>query len=86
MTIRPGDIVRVKDPDQFLAAFGKKIRDRDAEVLWVGPTSLGMHNGRACVLFKKRNGRGQEFQEIMRIDALSIQGNAATEQENNDNN
>lgn len=71
--LKPGDIVRVKNPGDYLVAFGNKIRDRDAEVVWVGPTAGDMNRGRVCVRFKKRNGRGQEFVEVMRIEALSIQ-------------
>ena len=71
-TFKPGDIVRVKDPNQFLAAFGKKIRDRDAEVVWVGPTVLDMFKGQMEVKFQKRNGRGVEFSEIMRIDRFKL--------------
>lgn len=71
--LKPGDIVRVKNPDDYVVAFGNKIRDRDAEVVWVGPTAGDMNRGRACVRFKKRNGRGLEFIEVMRIDAFSVQ-------------
>lgn len=71
--IRPGDVVRVKDPSRFLVSFAQKIRDRDAEVLWVGPTAGGMNIGRACIQFQKRNGRGKEFSEVMQVEELEVQ-------------
>lgn len=63
--IKVGDVVRVKEPDEFLAAFAAKIKDRDAQVLWVGPDKHGQFKGKCGLLFKKRNGRGKEFKEIM---------------------
>lgn len=75
-SLKPGDVVRVKDVSGFLVALANKIRDRDAEVIWVGPTAVDMFKGYACVKFKKRNGRGQEFQEVMRISDLVLQGDS----------
>ena len=61
----PGDVVRVIDPAGFFSAFAKKIADRDAVVVWVGPDSIGQFKHQMKVRFLKRNGRGQEFAEIM---------------------
>lgn len=66
-----GQVVRVKDPSGFFAAFGKKIADRDAVVLenimdyMFGQVSGRCFQGRVRVEFQKRNGRGQEFKETM---------------------
>lgn len=70
--MKPGDIVRVKDKESWLAAFAKRIKDRDAIVNWVGPTADGMNHGYASVTFQKRNGRGKEFRQRMRIDDLVL--------------
>lgn len=72
-SVRPltaGDIVRLKNPDNYIVSFAKKAADRDAEVLWVGPTALNMFHGQACVKFLKRNGRGKEFQEVLYVRDL----------------
>lgn len=70
--MKPGDIVRVKDEESFLAAFARKIKDRDAIVNWVGPTANGMNQGYASITFQKRNGRGKEFSQRMRISDLIV--------------
>lgn len=72
-TIAVGDIVRVQEPDTFLSAFAKKIRDRDAEVLWVGPDRYGQFKDQCGLLFMKRNGRGKEFRQIMQMRYLTKQ-------------
>lgn len=64
-----GDVVRVKDPDQYISSFGKKIKDRDAIVLSVF-TPAGSAIQRCRVEFQKRNGRGKEFIEIFRCHDL----------------
>ena len=64
-----GDTVRVRNPDNFLSLVVRKLTDRDAIVLWVGPHNGGFHN-RAKVRFAKRNGRGKEFELILRVDDL----------------
>jgi hypothetical protein len=58
-----GDVVRVRDPKGFLAAFSKKIADRDATVLELFVSDWG---ARARVRFHKRGQRGSEFEEVMR--------------------
>lgn len=68
--LAPGDIVRVKDPEGFISSFAKKVKDRDAQVLWVGPTPDGGFRNRAKVRFLKRNGRGKEFEEVLMISSL----------------
>lgn len=70
--LKDGDVVRVRDPNDYLAAFAKKVTDRDAVVEWVGPDAHGQFKGRAKVKFLKRNGRGKEFTEILRADDLII--------------
>ncbi len=70
MQIVEGDIVRVKDPNHYIRSFAAKIKDRDALVLWVGPTPNGMFKRRVKVRFLKRNGRGKEFEELMHLDDL----------------
>lgn len=70
--LQVGDIVRVKNPDDFISTFARKITDRDAVVIWVGPDSLGMNKGIAGVIFQKRNGRGKEFRERMSIRELQV--------------
>lgn len=72
-TLKPGDIVRVADPSRYIVSFAKKIENRDARVLWVGPTPSGMYRGYAGVMFLKRNGRGKEFKENIRIADLVLQ-------------
>lgn len=67
-----GDVVRVKSPERYIVSFAKRIRDRDALVVWVGPNSHGMFLGRAKVRFLKRNGRGKEFEEILRTEDLVV--------------
>ena len=68
--IKKGDIVRVRDPNQFISQFAKKVTDRDAVVEWVGPDAHGQFDGRAKVRFLKRNGRGKEFTEVMSMRYL----------------
>lgn len=75
-TVRPlveGDIVRLKDPSRYLVSFAKMAADRDAVVLWVGPRAHGMFSDKAKVRFLKRNGRGKEFEEVLRKDDLVLQ-------------
>ena len=64
--LKAGDIVRVKTPEDFISEFAKKIADRDAVVIWAGPLSHGQFKHDVEVRFLKRNGRGKEFQQIMR--------------------
>lgn len=64
-----GDVVRVANPDQYIVSFGKKVADRDAIVLdnfndWLTDNTKGF-KGRVHIEFKKRNGRGKEFREVM---------------------
>lgn len=68
-SFQPGDTVRVRNPGNFLYSVAKKIKDRDAIVLWVGPYNGGFHH-RAKVRFIKRNGRSKEFELILRVDDL----------------
>ena len=68
---KPGDVVRVKEPSRYIAAFGSKVKDRDAVVLrkWSG------HGGdinQYRVEFQKRNGRGKKFEEWMRFGELVL--------------
>lgn len=70
--LKPGDIVRLRDPERFIVSFATKARDRDAEVLWVGPTPNGMFKGRTKVRFLKRNGRGKEFEEVLATSELVL--------------
>lgn len=63
--LEPGMVVRVADPESFQAEFSKKIANRDAVVIWVGPDKFGQFNHRVKVRFQKRNGRGKEFDEII---------------------
>lgn len=63
--LKAGDIVRVKNPDYYTVDFAKRIIDRDAVVLWVGPIRNGMFANKARVRFLKRNGRGKEFEEVL---------------------
>lgn len=68
MTIKAGDVVRIKDPSRYIVEFAKKIRDRDAIVLWVGPTDKGMFQNRTKVEFQQRNGRGKKFTGVIRTE------------------
>jgi hypothetical protein len=77
--LKPGDIVRVKDPKDFISDFAKQIANRDAIVNWVGPDQYGQFRGFASVTFQKRNGRGKEFTERMRISDLELAAAASTE-------
>ena len=63
-------MVRVLDPTKYISSFSKRVAGRDAVVLWAGPTKLNMFHGQACVKFMKRNGRGKEFQELLRLKDL----------------
>ncbi len=71
--IHVGDTVRVKDPEIFLAEFGKKIRDRDAVVQSVF-TPMGRFNSEPMVKveFQKRNGRGKVFTDVMRLSNFVV--------------
>ncbi len=74
--VRPlveGDIVRLKDPSRYIVSFAKMAADRDAVVLWVGPRAHGMFHDSAKVRFLARNGRGKEFEKILRKDDLVLQ-------------
>lgn len=66
---KAGDTVRVRDPAKFISTFAKRIINRDAVVLWVGPVN-GLLHGRAKVRFIKRNGSGKEFEEILWLEDL----------------
>lgn len=65
---KPGDIVRVIDPDQFLQPLCAKLTNREGVVEWVGPDAHGQFEGQMWVRFLKRNGRGKEFRERMYCD------------------
>ena len=67
--LKPGDIVRVKDASRFITEFAKKIANRDATVIYVG-SAHGALSVRARVRFHKRNGRGKEFEEVLRVSEL----------------
>ena len=74
--VRPlveGDVVRLKDPSRYLVSFAKMAADRDAVVLWVGPRAHDMFRDHAKVRFLKRNGRGKEFEEVLRKEDLVLQ-------------
>ncbi len=71
-TLQPGDVVRVRNPEHFVVEFARKVKDRDASVVWVGPTPTGMFKGQARVRFLKRNGRGKEFEEVMALRDLEL--------------
>ena len=78
-SVRPlaeGDVVRLKDTSRYIVSFATKAADRHAVVLWVGPRANGMFKGRAKVRFLKRNGRGKEFEEVLRTEDLVLQPNA----------
>ena len=64
-----GQVVRVIEPDAFLAEFGRKIANRVAVVLAnllnFDRSGMKQFNGRVKVEFQKRNGRGKVFVEIM---------------------
>lgn len=77
--LKPGDIVRVKNPDAFISTFAKKIANRDAIVNWVGPDQYGQFKGAASITFQKRNGRGKEFRERMDISDLELAGTASND-------
>ena len=66
-----GDVVRVKDPEAFLASFASKVKDRDAVIVWRG-NGVMMPANRYCVRFQKRNGRGKEFDEVMNARDLIL--------------
>lgn len=66
--LKIGDVVRVKEIQRFLVEFGRKVKDRDAIVLQVGPNEFGMFKGRIYVEFQKRNGRGKSFKSWLRIE------------------
>ena len=65
-----GDTVRVRDPSQFISSFAKRIANRDAVVVCVWPHSNLAFRGKVRVRFLKRNGRGNEFEEILRADDI----------------
>ncbi len=73
--IKKGDVVRIKDPNEFITSYAKKIADRDAVVEWVGPDNLGMNKGYIGVKFQKRNGRGKEFRERLKIRDVVLKDN-----------
>ena len=66
-------MVRLKDPSRYLVSFAKMAADRDAVVLWVGPRAHDMFRDHAKVRFLKRNGRGKEFEEVLRKEDLVLQ-------------
>ena len=65
-----GDVLRLFDPAKYILSFSNRVEDSDAFVLWVGPTELNMLHGQACVTFLQRNGRGKEFQKVLRLKKL----------------
>lgn len=80
LRVRPlveGDLVRLKDPSRYLVSFAKMATDRDAVVLWVGPRAHDMFYDYAKVRFLKRNGRGKDFEEILRKSDLVLQPSRA---------
>jgi hypothetical protein len=72
----PGDIVRVRDPQQYTTELAKKLENRTGVVIWVGPTVHDMFKNEARVRFSKRNGRGKEFEmtiakrELVKVEDL----------------
>lgn len=70
--IQVGDVVRVARPEQFVSE--RKLKDRDAIVLQVGPTALDMFKGQVFLEFQKRNGRGKTFKQWMWLRDLEQQG------------
>lgn len=75
--LQPNDIVRITNPESFVSDFAKKVRDRDGVVLWVGPLAHGQFANKAKIRFKKRNGRGKEFEEILYVRDLTKQPSGA---------
>ena len=74
--VRPlveGDVVRLKDPSRYIVSFAKMAANRDAVVLWVGPRAHGIFRDHVKVRFLKRNGRGKEFDEVLRKEELVLQ-------------
>ena len=63
-------MLRLLDPAKYILSFSKRVADRDAVVLCVGTTKLNMLHGQACVTFLHRNGRGKEFQKVLRLKDL----------------
>ena len=72
-------VVRVKDPNRFIAEFARKVKDRDAIVKealldWVHGSVTEKHfRGRLLIEFQKRNGRGKVFTEVMHQRELVLQ-------------
>jgi hypothetical protein len=69
------DIVQIVNPDLFISAFARRVKDRDGVIEWVGPDRHGQFKDRAKVRFLKRNGRGKEFSEIMSTRDLKLKEN-----------
>lgn len=65
-----GQVLRVANPDFFIASFGSRIQDRDAVLIenfrYVVNGKKEPFDGRVLVEFQKRNGRGKVFREVMR--------------------
>lgn len=72
MSIKPGDIVRVSNPDAYIKSFSSKVKDRDAIVKWVGPLENGNFKNRSRVEFQQRNGRGKTFSEVINTNDLVL--------------
>ncbi len=71
--IKVGDIVRVRDPSQYISSMrSKRLADRDGVVEFVFEGN-GLRLGyTANVRLLKRNGRGKEFTERVRIADLIV--------------
>lgn len=78
-----GQAVRCQDPNRFLADWRNYLRDRQGEVVAVGPATstegYTRNVNRVRVKWSKRNGRGKERVEWMRADNLvPIEPDSAT--------
>ena len=66
---KPGEVVRVKQWNQYIVSLARKIADRDAIVVRVWESTVHSRL-RATVRFLKRNGRGKEFEETFWAEEL----------------
>lgn len=71
-----GQVVRVINPEGFIASFASKVADRDAVVLQnfldYDRDGSRVFNGRVQIEFQQRNGRGKKFIEVMDQRYLAI--------------
>jgi len=66
----PGETVRVRQWNRYVASFAKKVAERDAVVVQCWKAAIGCSIPIARVRFLKRNGRGKEFEETFRVSEL----------------